>query len=209
MPKERTCQLKIGNLERQVYNILSKVQKPTQFVKHNAVLDFSETRRRKFPAGYYPLTVAEQGNESHGVMIEKRISAAGNVRFYIFDPNGKRWANNSGYNLTIRDGAKIYPIYKTISPDKSWNKSGNCGLWNLVMAIIFEQVKRNKNDTGIISTYRLKQIYTKFNSIGDQWLANLQEDLIINNRASYNTKSEAEGFISAVYGRVAEMLGTI
>ena len=142
-------------------------------------------------------------------MIEKRISAAGNVRFYIFDPNGKRWANNSGYNLTIRDGAKIYPIYKTISPDKSWNKSGNCGLWNIVMAIIFEQVKRNKNDTGIISTYRLKQIYKKFNSIGDQWLANLQEDLIINNRASYNTKSEAEGFISAVYGRVAEMLGTI
>ena len=196
MPKERTCQLKIGNLERQVYNILSKVKKPTQFVKHNAVLDFSETRRRKFAAGYYPLTVAEQGNESHGVMIEKRISAAGNVRFYIFDPNGKRWA-------------KIYPIYKTISPDKSWNKSGNCGLWNIVMAIIFEQVKRNKNDTGIISTYRLKQIYKKFNSIGDQWLANLQEDLIINNRASYNTKSEAEGFISAVYGRVAEMLGTI
>ena len=104
---------------------------------------------------------------------------------------------------------RYIPFTKTISPDKSWNKSGNCGLWNIVMAIIFEQVKRNKNDTGIISTYRLKQIYKKFNSIGDQWLANLQEDLIINNRASYNTKSEAEGFISAVYGRVAEMLGTI
>ena len=26
MPKERTCQLKIGNLERQVYNILSMKQ---------------------------------------------------------------------------------------------------------------------------------------------------------------------------------------
>ena len=27
MPSERSCQLKIGNLEKQVYKILSKVQK--------------------------------------------------------------------------------------------------------------------------------------------------------------------------------------
>lgn len=207
MPSGRTCQLKIGNLEKQVYNILTKVKKSTQFVKHNAVLDFTETRRRKFPPGFYPLTVAEQGNESHGVMIEKRVSAKGNIRFYIFDPNGKKWANTSGYHLTVRIGTKTYPLYKTISPDKSWNKSGNCGLWNIIMAIIFEVVKRNKTDEGIISQHKLKQIYKKFDSIGNKWLDELKNDLIVKTRLSYNTKSQADLFISAVYGRLAELFG--
>lgn len=209
MPSERSCQLKIGNLEKQVYKILSKVQKPTQFVKHNATLDFTETRRRKFPAGYYPLTVAEQGNESHGVMIEKRITAKGNMRFYIFDPNGKKWANTSGYYLSVRVGNKMYPIYKTISPDKSWNKSGNCGLWNIVMAIVFEQVKRPGSKHGLISEYRLKKLYKIFDKIGDKWINELQDDLIKNTRISYNTKSEAEYFISAIYGKIAELFGSI
>lgn len=205
MPKGRSCQLKIGNLEKHVYNILSKVQKQTQFVKHNAVLDFTETRRRKFPAGYYPLTVAEQGNESHGVMIEKRVSAKGNIRFYIFDPNGKKWANTSGYNLTIRIGTKLYPIYKTISPNKSWNKSGNCGLWNIIMAIVFEQSGKD----ALFSSYRLKKLYSIFDKIGDNWISELQDDLIINTRSSYNTQGEAKMFISAVYGKLAQLFGSI
>ena len=209
MPSGRTCQLKISNLEKQVYSILSRVQKQTQFVKHNAVLDFTETRRRKFPAGYYPLTVAEQGNESHGVLIEKRISAKGNLRFYIFDPNGKKWANTSGYNLTIRVGTKTYPLYKTISPDKSWNKSGNCGLWNIVMTIIYEQVKGPNNKNGIFSQYRLKKLYKIFDRIGDKWISELQEDLIIKLRLSYSTKSEAEFFINAVYEKIAELFASI
>uniref|UniRef100_A0A6C0CQ83 Uncharacterized protein n=1 Tax=viral metagenome TaxID=1070528 RepID=A0A6C0CQ83_9ZZZZ len=205
MPKGRSCQLKIGNLEKHVYNILSKVQKHTQFVKHNAVLDFTETRRRKFPAGYYPLTVAEQGNESHGVIIEKRISQKGNIRFYIFDPNGKKWANTSGYNLTIRIGTKLYPIYKTISPNKSWNKSGNCGLWNIIMAIVFEQTGKN----ALFSSYRLKKLYSIFDNIGDNWINELQDDLIINTRSNYSTQGEANMFISAVYGKLAELFGSI
>ena len=209
MPSGRTCQLKIGNLEKHVYNILPLVQKSTQFVKHNAVLDFTETRRRKFPAGYYPLTVAEQGNESHGVMIEKRITAKGNLRFYIFDPNGKKWANTSGYHLTIRVGDKMYPIYKTISPNKSWNKSGNCGLWNIIMAIVFNQVKRPGNENGLFTQYRVKQLYKMFDKIGDKWISELQEDLIIKTRLSYNTKSEAELFINAIYGKLAELFGAI
>ena len=209
MPSERSCQLKIGNLEKQVYKILSKVQKPTQFVKHNAILNFTETRRRKFPPGYYPLTVAEKGNESHGVMIEKRISAKGNIRFYIFDPNGKKWANTSGYHLSVRVGDKTYPIYKTISPDKSWNKSGNCGLWNIVMAIVFEQLKRHDSKHGLISEYRLKKLYKIFDKIGDKWINSVQEDLIINTRLSYNTKGESEFFISAIYGKIAELFGSI
>ena len=201
MPKDRSCQLKIGNLEKQVYNILKKVQKPTQFVKHNAILDFTETRRRKFPPGYYPLTIHEQGNESHGVLIEKRITPSGMIRFYIFDPNGKKWANRSGYTLKIRIGDKFYPIYKNISPDKSWNKSGNCGLWNIVMTIVFER-------DDIFNQSRLKKLYGILNKHGDNWMNQLQDDLIVNVRTGYNTKSEAEMFIDAVYGKIAELLAS-
>lgn len=205
MPKDRSCQLKIGNLEKHVYEILTKVKKPTQFVKHNAILDFTETRRRKFPAGYYPLTVHETGNESHGVIIEKRITRTGNIRFYIFDPNGKKWANRSGYTLRIRIGEKFYPIYKTISPNDSWNSSGNCGLWNIVMAIIYEQTGPGK----LFTPYRLKKLYNLFDKIGDKWMNQIQDDLIIKVRTGYNTKSEANMFIDAIYGRIAEVFSSI
>ena len=103
----------------------------------------------------------------------------------------------------------MYPIYKTISPNKSWNKSGTCGLGNIIMAIVFNQVKRPGNENGLFTQYRVKQLYKMFDKIGDKWISELQEDLIIKTRLSYNTKSEAELFINAIYGKLAELFGAI
>ena len=77
------------------------------------------------------------------------------------------------------------------------------------MAIVFEQVKRPGSKHGLISEYRLKKLYKIFDKIGDKWINELQDDLIKNTRISYNTKSEAEYFISAIYGKIAELFGSI
>lgn len=43
----------------------------------------------------------ERGNESHGVIVEKRTTQKGNVSFYLFVPNDQKWANTSGYYLSV------------------------------------------------------------------------------------------------------------
>ena len=89
--KEMKCQLKIKNLERRLPEMLDMVHGMAQ-TPAVAVLDFNETRRRKFPDGYYLYTIQERGNESHGVIIEKRTSRRGYVPF-IFLILMDKWAN--------------------------------------------------------------------------------------------------------------------
>ena len=74
MSKERSAQLKIGNLEKQVVVMFEKLHLG-KHIPNISEVDFNETKRRKKPAGYYLFTVQLKGNESHGIIIEKRVSA--------------------------------------------------------------------------------------------------------------------------------------
>ena len=69
----------------------------------------------------------ERGNESHGVMVEKRTSRRGYVSFYLFDPNGQKWANTSGYYLSVSYNKQELGLITSISPKASWNPMGYCG----------------------------------------------------------------------------------
>ena len=200
MAQGRTCQLKIGNLESRVYSLLPNIIKDAQQVDHNAIINFSDGRssRTAKPPGFYPFTVKERGNESHGIIIQKKKVPSG-YRYYIFDPNGKKWANTSGYSLKIRMKEKMYPLYKTISPDKSWNASGNCGLWSIVMAIIFD------------SNYKpsqLKKIYKTFDKIGNSWMNQLKKIYIEKTPMQYNTADQAKVFIQGVKGMVQDIINS-
>ena len=108
------------------------------------------------PDGYYLFTIgAPGGKETHGIIIEKRISKRGETKFILFDPNGKNWANklrdgqgpcgqrggSNEYGLCIKFGEKWYDLDKSNTPDKAWNVSGQCALWNLVMLVIFVKFK--------------------------------------------------------------------
>ena len=87
--------------------------------------------------GYYMITIRERRNESHGVIVEKRTSPKGNVSFYLFDPNGQKWANTLVIFLSASYQRQEIRINHFISPPSSWNPMGLCGLWTAIMAVYF------------------------------------------------------------------------
>jgi hypothetical protein len=98
--------------------------------------------------GFYVYTV-DEGNESHGIIIEKRTKINGTTDFLLFDPNGKSWVNRlkpgilknkkdkGGYYINIRFNGEVRELDMENTPDKAWNSSGECCLWNIVMLVLF------------------------------------------------------------------------
>jgi len=200
--KEMKCQLKIKNLERRLPEMLDMVHGIAQ-TPAVAILDFNETRRRKFADGYYLYTIQERGNESHGVIIEKRTSRRGYVSFYLFDPNGQKWANTSGYYLSIGYDKQELGLITSISPTKSWNPMGLCGLWTCVMAIFLSNVRQNRDDDKPFAKTDVKKFYAYCNENRVKFITEIYEQLITGTRLTYTTKSQCSMFIDAVVGKIA------
>uniref|UniRef100_A0A6C0LHK5 Uncharacterized protein n=1 Tax=viral metagenome TaxID=1070528 RepID=A0A6C0LHK5_9ZZZZ len=205
MSKGMTCQLKIKNLEERLPNILDRVHE-VRSADSVQVLDFNETRRRKFKDGYYLITIRERGNESHGVMVEKRTSARGNVSFYLFDPNGQKWANTSGYFLSASYQKQELGLITNISPPNSWNPMGLCGLWTAVMAVFFSNVKQSSKDDKPFSKSSVKKFYAYLNKHKVAFITDIYEQLITGTRINYTTDSQAMLFADAVIGKIAVIL---
>ena len=200
--KEMKCQLKIRNLEKRLPEMLDMVHGMAQ-TPAVAILDFNETRRRKFPDGYYMYTIQERGNESHGVIVEKRTSPKGYVSFYLFDPNGQKWANTSGYFLSIGYDKQELGLLTSISPTKSWNPMGLCGLWTEVMAIFFSNVKQSRSDDKPFSKSDVKKLYKYLDQHKVKFITEIYEQLITGTRLTYTTASQCSMFIDAVVGKIA------
>tara|TARA_B100000902_G_C27292553_1_gene908008 strand:- start:1578 stop:2198 length:621 start_codon:yes stop_codon:yes gene_type:complete len=202
MAKSMKCQLKIRNLEKRLPDMLDMVHGMAQ-TPAVAVLDFNETRRRKFPDGYYLYTIQERGNESHGVIVEKRTSRRGYVSFYLFDPNGQKWANTSGYYLSVGYNKQELGLLTSISPTKSWNPMGYCGLWTCVMAIFFSNVKQSRGDDKPFSKSDVKKLYKYLDQHKVKFINEINDQLIEGTRLTYTTASQCSMFIDAVVGKIA------
>ena len=205
MSKSMTCQLKIKNLEERLPNVLDRVHE-IRSVESVAVLDFNETRRRKFHDGYYMITVRERGNESHGVIVEKRTTPKGSVSFYLFDPNGQKWANTSGYFLSASYDKQELGLITSISPPRSWNPMGLCGLWTAVMAVYFSNVKDSSKDDKPFPKSSVKKFYDYLNKHKVTFITEVYEQLITGTRINYTTDSQAMLFVDAVVGKIAVIL---
>ena len=197
---KHTCQLKVANLEKQLVEILDNVHSVT-YTKSKAALDFYETRRRTFADGYYLYTI-EEGNESHGVIIEKRTDPDGDAEFFLFDPNGQYWANHQNYHLTIsHNGSHIEPDV-SISPRRGWNPMGYCAIWTAVMAVFFANVGPGKpfddNDSKLLYSY-LDEHKAPF----IDWV---YKNLITDYRGDYTTASQARHFQSQVVSHIESVL---
>jgi len=202
MSKGMTCQLKIRNLEKNLPKMLDAVH-DLRTVPSVSILDFNETRRRKFDDGYYMITIQERGNESHGVIVENRTSRRGYVSFYLFDPNGQKWANTSGYFLTASYNKQELGLITSISPKASWNPMGLCGLWTAVMAIFFSNVRQSRGDDKPFAKSDVKKLYKYLDTHKIKFITEIYEQLITGTRLSYTTKSQVQLFIDAVIGKIA------
>lgn len=202
MSRERSAQLKIGNLEKQVASMLEKLHSGKDIPAISEV-DFNETRRRKKPAGYYFYTIQERGNESHGIIIEKRVSAkTGKATFYLFDPNGQRWANASGYRIGISvDGKTVKPSI-TLSPKKSWNPMGYCALWCIVAGIFLANVRDSSDEDLPFGPADKARFYTYMDKNGGEFIEDVYQNLILNHRGDYSSVSQARVFVHAIIGKI-------
>ena len=208
MSKGMTCQVKIKNLEERLPQVLDRVHEVRQSDSVE-ILDFNETRRKKYDDGYYLITIRERGNESHGVMIEKRTSPKGNVSFYLFDPNGQKWANTSGYYLSVSYDRQELGLITTISPPNSWNPMGLCGLWTAVMAIYFANVKQTAKDDKPFPKSSVKKFYAYLNKNKVAFITEIYEQLIIGTRTQYTTVGEVAMFVDAIVGKIALILSSL
>lgn len=205
MSKEKNCQIKIHNLEKQLPRMLDRVH-DVRTVPAVSALDFNETRRRKFKDGYYMVTIQERGNESHGVIIEKRTGRTGAVSFYLFDPNGQRWANVSSYSLSISFDRQTLGLMTSISPKVSWNPMGYCGLWTAVMVIFFSNVRQHRDDDKPFPKSHIDKFYDYLDEHHDTFINDIYSQLIVDAHFQYETTEQAALFIDAVIGKITKIL---
>lgn len=202
MSRERNAQQKIGNIEKHLVSMLDKLH-GSKDIPAISEVDFNETRRRRKPAGYYFFTIQERGNESHGIIIEKRVSSkTGKASFYLFDPNGQRWANASGYRIGISvDGKTVKPSV-TLSPKKSWNPMGYCALWCLVTGVFLANVRDSSDEDLPFGPADKARFYTYMDQNGGAFIEDVYKNLILNHRDDYSSVSEVQVFIDAILGKI-------
>ena len=152
------------------------------------------------------ITIRERGNESHGVIVEKRTSPKGNVSFYLFDPNGQKWANTSGYFLSASYQRQELGLITSISPPSSWNPMGLCGLWTAIMAVYFSNVKESAKDDKPFPKSSVKKFYAYLNKHKVSFINDIYEQLITGTRINYTTNSQVMLFVDAVIGKIAVIL---
>lgn len=198
-----TQQLKIKNIEKNLVGLLDNLHGISS-VTSRAVLDFNETTRKKFKDGYYLVTIQEKGNESHGVMIEKRTNSKNVSSFHLFDPNGKQWANKSGYYLEVSHNKQIKKLKIDISPKESWNKMGLCGLWTTVMVIFLTNVKQSKTDDKLFPKTSIKKFYESMSKDKQfkKFINEINDQLIVGKRIQYNSKSQVKKYIDEIIEKI-------
>ncbi len=200
MSKGLMCQVKIRNLEKNIVSLLDRVHGSTD-TPHRADLDFNETKRKRKPDGFYFFTVQETGNESHGIIIEKK-TVRNKASFFLFDPNGKHWANHTAYHVMIsHDGKSLEPSV-SISPDNSWNPMGYCGLWCIVVAVFLSNVSSSRDDKRVFPNTAIDKFYSYMDTHGTEFIEDIYQNMVLRYRGEYDSRSECRIFIDAVVGKI-------
>lgn len=163
-----------------------------------------DTGRNQKNDGFYIYTV-DEGNESHGILIEKRTKSNGKTDFLLFDPNGKLWVNRlkpgatknkkdkGGYYINVRYNREIKELSLENTPDKAWNSSGECCLWNIVMLVLLIEKKYDVPYILDFLSYLFpKDTYNYFmdkpvSTRGDVFIIQLAYDLFSNSKKYVNS----------------------
>jgi hypothetical protein len=131
------AQTKIQNIEEQLLTCFRNVHR-RQMVTQKHTESMAENGRVKKKDGFYMFTI-QKTSDSHGILVYKETQPNGEVIFYIYDPNGKRYIND-GYEFNIADNR----LNNRMSPDRSINDHvGHCALWCIVVIILWNSFSPN------------------------------------------------------------------
>jgi hypothetical protein len=186
----QTDLIKIASLEKNVSKILTVGRiKPT----HNQINIYGNYRN---PILEWYLVSIESGlcKESHSVLVQV---AKDNV--YLFDSNGKTWAKKLKLKATIKRGKSpsiSRTVKPTLSPTYSWNASGLCTLWSIVMAIFFTHSGKDSKNKSKFYRYMNKK------NNAEKFILDIFTTLIKKGGKNYTTKSEALRFIKEIKSKI-------
>jgi hypothetical protein len=192
---DKRAQIKIESLEVQLISFYSNVN-GIKRVNNNHVVNMTETKRVKYPDGFYMYTI-EQRNASHGVLIFKETLNNKKVKLYLFDPNGKNNIN-SGYKLYFNEIENI--VSYEMTPSKIWNDYfGHCGLWCLIFIILYNSFDQ---DNQILFDLKIsgRQNY----NFRKEFIDDIYR-MIIKSR-SLDTLTETNKFINKVINRINDVI---
>tara|TARA_B100000963_G_scaffold358145_1_gene382053 strand:- start:8381 stop:9007 length:627 start_codon:yes stop_codon:yes gene_type:complete len=181
------CQLKLKNLENGIKKILDNthvlnIERYTR--PHHINILFKSKGRNKNEDGFYFITIVERGSISHGVLIRKSTKNS-SIEFSLFDPNGKGENGGDDYTINILLDNKKQILNDDISPNTSWNKSGNCGLWGTILVILYH--KYGNNARKINKFYNFMDKGYGLNNNGSRWISYMKTKYIDNNKNYVST----------------------
>jgi len=208
------CQIKLKPLENRLKSLLDNVVSdgnnlPKVDKDNNTVYNscdniiFKSRGRKASPDGFYFITVIfSSGSSSHSVLIRKM-----NNEFFLFDPNGKRWANSDCrdyFKFTIFYDREEVPLLNDITPDEGWNSSGYCSIWGIIIPILYGGRFPGDNNVNILSEQQIYKFYQQMNkydrglNVGDRWITLIMNKYIINNSRRYTTNTDVLWFIKEI-----------
>ena len=185
------CQSKIINLEKglvkELDNVISR-----KSIDRKATLYFYDKGRKETPEGFYIYNVQLLGKSSHGILIQKKRYRGERSTLHIFDPNGQQSANVGDYKLNTKiNGTKEY-LDSDISPLISWNNSGNCGVWCLIIPILYKYFKQSEISKFY---YVMSRRWNNQDINANFWITYIVNKYINESSYRYNAKSQRIEFI--------------
>lgn len=157
-------------------------------------------------------------NDSHGILVlpyirEKIIS--------IFDPSGQKDMNininnntntdtNKDANINIKNNKLIgehvngFKICYNITPKNTWNKTENCALWCLIMAIFFAEFKEMTFEK-IERMTMMHKFYTEINKNPDGWITHIKQ-YVVGNRGDFDTITETQEFVKHIKTEIQKII---
>ena len=194
---ERKAQTRIIELENSLVEYYENVhiRKP---IDSTHVENMSITSRATKPDGFYILSV-QMRTESHGLVIYKETQANGLVKFYIFDPNGRK-SINSGYKLTVTYNKDLpHEISYEMTPQKTWNDDvGHCALWCIVVIILWNSYEPNHRWAALkLFEMKMRENFHVRKAFMDDIY-----NIVITSRSGFDTRSKTAEFVEKVLSRI-------
>ena len=180
------AQTKIQNIEEQLLTYYQNVHR-RQMVTQKHTESMAENGRVKKKDGFYMFTI-QKTSDSHGILVYKETLPNGEVIFYIYDPNGKRYIND-GYEFNIADNR----LNNRMSPDRSINDHvGHCALWCIVVIILWNSF--GPNDRFIaLELFHAKMLETY--KIREDFITSIYHLL---DKRDFSVQSETKAFVRQV-----------
>tara|TARA_A100001015_G_scaffold309707_1_gene409661 strand:- start:6111 stop:6875 length:765 start_codon:yes stop_codon:yes gene_type:complete len=210
MATESKCQTNISAIEENLVELFKHDNEGRIFRNkeeppngNTTNLHFSTTsRRNKITDGIYLITVYPSGSSSHAILL---LISQNGTKFDLFEPNGKKWANNPDfYTLNVFIGNKNQKINTDLSPIFSLNSSESCGIWGIVISILLNKVAIGE----LLEEDKMffYQFLNKSKETGEVFIATIKKKFFVTGKGNYESISNVSKLVENIKTLIVEKI---